>query len=108
MIEILFSLWTATRVFEKPLPIRRLWAYDTDSFDHSVGHLAYIPTTTRRDLGFYAQAGEYVVCNKDYIFSVTLLLPQGSPRQISLCSACHAPPCGHHGPPSGVLEGKGA
>jgi hypothetical protein len=30
MIEILFSLWMATRVFEKRLPIRRLWSYETD------------------------------------------------------------------------------
>ena len=30
MIETRFSLRTATRVFEKPLPIRRLWSYDTD------------------------------------------------------------------------------
>ena len=30
MIEMLFSLRLAPRVFEKRLPIRRLWSYETD------------------------------------------------------------------------------
>jgi hypothetical protein len=55
-----------------------------DGFDHGVGHLAYIPTTKRRDSGCYAHTGEYVVDNKGYRFSVTLLIPQGYPQQVSL------------------------
>jgi hypothetical protein len=53
-------------------------------FDHGVGHLAYIPTTKRRDSGCYPHTGEYVVGNKGYRFSVILLIPQGYPQQVSL------------------------
>ena len=49
-----------------------------------------------------------MVCNKGYRFSVTLLIPQGFPRQVSFHSECHAPPCGRHRPRSRVPEGKDA
>jgi hypothetical protein len=48
------------------------------------------------------------VCNKGYRFSVTLLIPQDFPRQVSLRSVGHAPLRGHHKPRSRVPEGKDA
>ena len=36
ILETLFSLQTATRVFEKPLPIRRPSSYDTDVREGSI------------------------------------------------------------------------
>jgi hypothetical protein len=48
------------------------------------------------------------MCNKGHRFSVTLLIPQGSPRQVSLRTLCHAPPCANHGLCAGLPEGQEA
>src|SRR5437870_13660529 len=66
----------------------------------------HIPPKKRRDSEFYAQAVESVVCNKDYIFSVTYITPKCTSRQVSLHSVCPAPPGGHHRPRFSVPEGK--
>ena len=51
---------------------------DTFGLEYGVGHLAYIPTNKRHGSGWYAYAGECVMGNEDYIFSVILLTPQDS------------------------------
>jgi len=64
-----------------------------------LGYLVYLLTTTRRGSGGYAHARECVVGHEGYRFFVTVLIPQASPRQVSLPSVCHAPLCGPHRPP---------